>query len=219
MGRDPAEAPKRSQARRSRLVHQGPVLNRGPRAPRHSRALARIGGRQACLLHGDGSAAARDAAAQNRLSCSPGGARRAEMLGRERDLVDVEAEPGAGGFDALADHPGIGAAAGHALAESRVVVLAAAGLADQREDVALAIGEIGLRAIRGTGRALRAAAAASHSRRISTPQAAAASRMRSISASLIAGMIGATITVVGTPAAPSSRSAASRRGGLARAAP
>ena len=40
-----------------------------------------------------------------------------------------------------------------------------------------------------------------HVARLLDAGAAAASRMRSISASLIAGMIGATITAVGTPAA------------------
>src|SRR5580692_10205773 len=71
-------------------------------------------------------------------------ARRPEMFGGEFGLVDVEAEPGAGGLEALADHPGIGAAAGHALAERGVVVLAAAGLSDQREYVPLAVGEVRL---------------------------------------------------------------------------
>src|SRR5215471_2560042 len=72
----------------------------------------------------------------------PSPARRTEMLGGEFDPVAVEAEPRAGGLEAPADHPRVGPGAGHALAPLGVVVLAAAHLADQREHVFLAVGEI-----------------------------------------------------------------------------
>src|SRR5262249_59285266 len=65
------------------------------------------------------------------------------MLGGQLRLAHIEAETSTRGLEALADHPRIGAAARHALAESRVIVLATAGLADQRKDVTLAVGEIG----------------------------------------------------------------------------
>ena len=66
------------------------------------------------------------------------------MLDGQRRLVHIEAETGARGLEALADHPRIRAAPCHALAERRVIVLATASLANQRKDVALAVGEIGL---------------------------------------------------------------------------
>src|ERR1044071_8355226 len=69
--------------------------------------------------------------------------RRTEMLGRERPLVLVEAELGTGVLEAPPDHPGIGAGAGHALAEARVVVLAAAHVADQLHDVLFAVWIVG----------------------------------------------------------------------------
>src|SRR6266436_7470307 len=56
----------------------------------------------------------------------------------------IESETGAGGLKTLADHPGVRATASHSFAESGVIVLAAACLAYQRKNVALAVGEIGL---------------------------------------------------------------------------
>ena len=64
------------------------------------------------------------------------------MLGRKLDLAFVEAELLAGDLEPPADHPGIGAGAGLAQAPGRIVVLAAAHLADQLEDVAIAVGKI-----------------------------------------------------------------------------
>src|SRR6266478_8181793 len=66
------------------------------------------------------------------------------MLGRQFRLVHVEPETGAGRLETLADHPGVRTTARHALAERGVIVLAAAGLANQRENMALAVREIGL---------------------------------------------------------------------------
>src|SRR5712691_5167531 len=62
-----------------------------------------------------------------------GAPRRIEMARREPGAGLVEAELRAGELEAPADHPGDRAAAGHALAEARVVILAAAGLADELE--------------------------------------------------------------------------------------
>src|SRR5882672_745542 len=64
------------------------------------------------------------------------------MLGGELDARRVEAMLRARGLEAPADHPGDRAGAGHALAEGRVVVLAAAHVADELEDVAVAVGKI-----------------------------------------------------------------------------
>src|SRR5580765_8241921 len=61
------------------------------------------------------------------------GSRRIEMAGRQPGPHLVEAELVAGDLETTADHPGHRPAAGHALAEGRVVVLAASGLADQLE--------------------------------------------------------------------------------------
>src|ERR1700730_9320887 len=69
---------------------------------------------------------------------------RFEMLDGQRRLVRIEAETGARGLEALADHPRVRAAPCHALAVRRIIVLATASLANQRKDVALAVGEIGL---------------------------------------------------------------------------
>src|SRR5262245_29570597 len=69
--------------------------------------------------------------------------RRTEMVGREPRSRLVEAALLAGKFEAAAYHPGDRPAAGHALAPVRVVVLAAAGLADELEHVAVAVGKIG----------------------------------------------------------------------------
>src|SRR6516165_10822950 len=69
--------------------------------------------------------------------------RRTEMVGRQPRSRLVEAALLAGEFETAADHPGHRPAAGHALAPVRIVVLAAAGLADELEDVAVAVGKIG----------------------------------------------------------------------------
>src|SRR5436305_492608 len=60
-------------------------------------------------------------------------ARRREVLGCELELAAVEAEPLASGLEAPSDHPGGRPGAGHPLAPLRVVVLAAAHVADQLE--------------------------------------------------------------------------------------
>src|SRR5262252_1806685 len=74
------------------------------------------------------------------LGAAPG---RTEMVGRQPRSRLVEAALLAGEFETAADHPGHRPAAGHALAPARVVVLATAGLADELEDVAVAVGKIG----------------------------------------------------------------------------
>src|SRR5260370_31688751 len=63
---------------------------------------------------------------------------------RAGDLVlgGVEAELFAGDFEAAADHPGDWAGSGLALAEGGIVILAAAHVADELEDVAVTAGEI-----------------------------------------------------------------------------
>src|SRR5262245_9203209 len=68
--------------------------------------------------------------------------RRAEMIGGEPRAGLVEAKLVAGELEAATDHPGDRAAAGHALAPGRIVVLAAAGLADELEDVPIGVGKI-----------------------------------------------------------------------------
>src|ERR1700734_1560118 len=68
--------------------------------------------------------------------------RRPEMLGRGLYAGQIEAEPLAGDFEAAADHPGNRSGACHAFAEGRIVVLAAAGVADQLEHMLDAIGKI-----------------------------------------------------------------------------
>src|SRR2546421_9494885 len=73
------------------------------------------------------------------LGCAP---RRREMLGRELGVRLVEVELLACGLEAAADHPGDRAGAGHPHSPLRVVILAAAGLADQLEHVAVAVGKI-----------------------------------------------------------------------------
>src|SRR5271166_4386101 len=70
-------------------------------------------------------------------------ARRVEMLRGQGAARLVEAELLAGKLKAPADHPGNGAAPGHALSPIGIVVLAAAGLADELEHVLVAIGKIG----------------------------------------------------------------------------
>src|SRR5215469_7838724 len=71
-----------------------------------------------------------------------GGARRLEMLGGGFHAGQIEAEPLAGDLEAPADHPGDRAGAGHALAPGRIVVLAAAGLANEIDDVTIAVRKI-----------------------------------------------------------------------------
>ena len=64
------------------------------------------------------------------------------MLGGGFHAGQIEAEPLARDLEAPADHPGDRTGPGHALAPARIIILAAAGLADEIEDVAIAIGEI-----------------------------------------------------------------------------
>src|SRR6202166_3172543 len=68
--------------------------------------------------------------------------RGAEMLGGDLVLGRVEAELFAGDLETAADHPGDRAGSGLALAEGRIVIFAAAHVADELEDVAIAVGEI-----------------------------------------------------------------------------
>src|SRR5512138_3096538 len=63
-----------------------------------------------------------------------------EMIGRQFRAALVEAELFAGDLEAAADHPGHRAGALHPRSPLRVVVAAAAHVADQREDVAVAVG-------------------------------------------------------------------------------
>ena len=69
-------------------------------------------------------------------------ARRLEMLGRDLHLCRVETQPLAGDFEAAPDHPGDRAGAGHALAPRRIVILAAARIADELEHVVVAVGKV-----------------------------------------------------------------------------
>src|SRR6266699_3483444 len=62
------------------------------------------------------------------------------MFGRKLGLALVQPELLASDLEPPADHPGIGAGAGLAQAPGRIVVFAAAHLADQLEDVAMAVG-------------------------------------------------------------------------------
>src|SRR6516162_8500173 len=68
--------------------------------------------------------------------------RRTEMLRAERRARPVEAELLAGQLKAPADHPRDRSATGHALAPAGVVILAAAGLADEPEHMLVTIREI-----------------------------------------------------------------------------
>src|ERR1700724_1098461 len=68
--------------------------------------------------------------------------RRPEMRGGDLVLTRVEAELFASDFEAAADHPGDRAGAGLPLAESGIVILAAAHVADELEDMAVTVGEI-----------------------------------------------------------------------------
>src|SRR5690606_25184600 len=66
--------------------------------------------------------------------------RRLEQVGAQPPPLDIEAEPPGRDLEAAADLPRIGSSALHALAPFGVVVLAAAHRADQRHDVAVAVG-------------------------------------------------------------------------------
>src|SRR5436305_10133523 len=68
--------------------------------------------------------------------------RRAEMLGGELGALEIEAELLASELEAPADHPCIGTGARHAFAPGRIVILAAAHLADQLEHMAIAVGVV-----------------------------------------------------------------------------
>src|SRR3954447_4045353 len=69
-------------------------------------------------------------------------ARRREVLGGKLQLAPFEPEPFTARLEAPADHPGDRAGAGHALAPLRVVVLAAAHVADELEYVVVAVREV-----------------------------------------------------------------------------
>ncbi len=64
------------------------------------------------------------------------------MLRGKLGLARVEAQAGARRLESAAEHPGIGAAPGHALAEGGIEILAAAHLAQQRKDALLALRKI-----------------------------------------------------------------------------
>src|SRR5438045_3011045 len=68
--------------------------------------------------------------------------RRIEVIRGERRARLIEAELLARELEAAADHPGNRSAPGHALAPGGVVVLPAAGLANELEHVAVAVGKI-----------------------------------------------------------------------------
>src|SRR3954469_10382786 len=63
-----------------------------------------------------------------------------EMIGGQFGAALVETELLAGDFETASDHPGHRAGAFHPHAPLRVVVAAAAHVADQREDVAITVG-------------------------------------------------------------------------------
>src|SRR5258707_10808596 len=69
--------------------------------------------------------------------------RRREVCGGEAGLGGIEAELLAGGLEPPPDHPGNRSRSDHALAEGRVVVLAAPHVADQLEDMTMAVREVG----------------------------------------------------------------------------
>src|SRR5215831_3324138 len=120
-----AAAPKSTGARCCEGRGKTPSMGR-PRASEDSSPLSR--GRQLKLEQAQ------------LLGAAPG---RTEMVGRQPRSRLIEAALLAGEFETAADHPGHRPAAGHALAPARIVVLAAAGLADKFEDVAVAVGKIG----------------------------------------------------------------------------
>src|SRR5215471_1473587 len=70
--------------------------------------------------------------------------RLAEMLGGELAPFGIEAELLAGHLEPASDHPGIGACALHARAPGRVIVLAAAHVADQLENMGVTVGIVRL---------------------------------------------------------------------------
>src|SRR4030088_502318 len=69
--------------------------------------------------------------------------RSCKMVGRQLRAPLVETELFAGDFEPAADHPGHRAGALHPRTPLRVVVAPAAHIADQGEDVAIAVGIIG----------------------------------------------------------------------------
>src|ERR1700730_392249 len=71
-----------------------------------------------------------------------GTARRNEMLGGEPGHTGIEPELRASGLEPPSDHPGDRPRSGHALAELRVVILAAAHVADELEDMTFAVREV-----------------------------------------------------------------------------
>src|ERR1700730_15103481 len=71
-----------------------------------------------------------------------GTARRHEVLGGEPGHAGIEPELLASGLEPPPDHPGDRPRSGHALAELRVVILAAAHVADELEDMTMAIREV-----------------------------------------------------------------------------
>src|SRR5215468_77709 len=68
--------------------------------------------------------------------------RRDEMLRRRFHAGQIEAEPLASDLKAPPDHPGDRARAGHTLAPCRIVILAAARLTNEIDDVAIAVRKI-----------------------------------------------------------------------------
>src|SRR5258705_7666253 len=70
----------------------------------------------------------------------PAALRLDEMFGRQFRAALVEAELFAGDFEAASDHPGHRAGALHPRSPLRVVVAPAAHVADQSEDVTVAVG-------------------------------------------------------------------------------
>src|SRR5216683_549119 len=69
----------------------------------------------------------------------PAALRFCKMIGGQFRAPLVEAKLLAGDFEAASDHPGHGTGAFHPRAPLRVVIAAAAHIADQGEDVAIAI--------------------------------------------------------------------------------
>src|SRR4051812_10840619 len=67
---------------------------------------------------------------------------RREMIGGETGASFVEAELLAGGFESPTDHPGDRPCAGHALVPSGIVILTAAHIAHQLENMAVAIRKV-----------------------------------------------------------------------------
>ena len=111
---------------------------------------------------------------------------------------------------------GVGAGAGQALAELRHRSARRPGSAAPGSSTWRArSGKCVVQPVLEDLLAVRAAAAAAHSRRARAPPCAAASRIFSNSASFSPGIIGAASTPAGTPARASSATACSRRAGVA----